>query len=153
MLHPVFTAPVWQNDVDWAVSCSAGTLHTRTASFPLRTNVLYHPMLVLWDFKFSRRRVWSWESSGMYCRIALMMEVARPSETSVDIQLRPRQYIPEDSELYVRFVSLCTTALLALWSVSRLVHYSISLNLHQSCSERLFRHKCRYSSLKLRVPS
>jgi hypothetical protein len=31
--------------------------------------------------------------------IALMMEAARTSETSVDIQLRTRQYIPEDSEL------------------------------------------------------
>jgi hypothetical protein len=31
--------------------------------------------------------------------IALMMEAARISETSVDIQLRTRQYIPEDSEL------------------------------------------------------
>jgi hypothetical protein len=28
------------------------------------------------------------------------MEAARTSETSVDIQLRTRQYIPEDSELY-----------------------------------------------------
>jgi hypothetical protein len=32
-------------------------------------------------------------------RGALMMEAARTSETSVDIQLRTRQYIPEDSEL------------------------------------------------------
>jgi hypothetical protein len=32
--------------------------------------------------------------------IALMMEAARTSETSVDIQLRTQQYIPEDSELY-----------------------------------------------------
>jgi hypothetical protein len=31
--------------------------------------------------------------------IVLMMEAARTSETSVDIQLRTRQYIPEDSEL------------------------------------------------------
>jgi hypothetical protein len=31
--------------------------------------------------------------------IALMMETTRTSETSVDIQLRTRQYIPEDSEL------------------------------------------------------
>jgi hypothetical protein len=31
-----------------------------------------------------------------------MMEAARTSETSVDIQLRTRQYIPEDSELYTR---------------------------------------------------
>jgi hypothetical protein len=28
------------------------------------------------------------------------MEAARTSETSVDIQLRTRQYIPEDSELF-----------------------------------------------------
>jgi hypothetical protein len=27
-----------------------------------------------------------------------MMEAARTSETSIDIQLRTRQYIPEDSE-------------------------------------------------------
>jgi hypothetical protein len=32
--------------------------------------------------------------------IALMMEAARTSETSF-IQLRTRQYIPEDSELHV----------------------------------------------------
>jgi hypothetical protein len=31
--------------------------------------------------------------------IALMMEAARTSETSVGIQLRTRQYNPEDSEL------------------------------------------------------
>jgi hypothetical protein len=31
-----------------------------------------------------------------------MMEVARTSETSVDIQLRTRQYIPEYSELHTR---------------------------------------------------
>jgi hypothetical protein len=31
-----------------------------------------------------------------------MMEAARTSETSVDIQLRTRQYIPEDSELHSR---------------------------------------------------
>jgi hypothetical protein len=31
--------------------------------------------------------------------IALMMEAAPTSETSVDIQLRTWQYIPEDSEL------------------------------------------------------
>jgi hypothetical protein len=35
---------------------------------------------------------------------ALMMEAARTSETSVDIQLRTRQYIPEDSELNFFFV-------------------------------------------------
>jgi hypothetical protein len=38
------------------------------------------------------------ESSG----IALMTEAARTSETSADIDLRTRQYIPEDSELHTR---------------------------------------------------
>jgi hypothetical protein len=33
---------------------------------------------------------------------AIMMEVACTSETSVDIQLKTRQYIPEDSELHTR---------------------------------------------------
>jgi hypothetical protein len=59
------------------------------------------------------------QSSGMYIRvlnmstdvsevraasniIALMMEAARTSKTSVDIQLRTWQYIPEDSELHTR---------------------------------------------------
>jgi hypothetical protein len=31
-----------------------------------------------------------------------MMEAARTSEISVDIQLRTRQYMPEDSELHTR---------------------------------------------------
>jgi hypothetical protein len=34
--------------------------------------------------------------------IALMVAAARTSEPSVDIQLRRRQYIPEDSELHTR---------------------------------------------------
>jgi hypothetical protein len=33
--------------------------------------------------------------------IALMMEAALTSETSVDIHLRTRQYIPEDSEIHI----------------------------------------------------
>jgi hypothetical protein len=33
---------------------------------------------------------------------ALIMEAARTFEISVDIQLRTRQYIPEDSELHTR---------------------------------------------------
>jgi hypothetical protein len=36
--------------------------------------------------------------------VALMMEAACNSETSVDIQLRTRQYIPEDSELQLRIL-------------------------------------------------
>jgi hypothetical protein len=35
-------------------------------------------------------------------RFALMMEAARISETSVNIQLRTRQYIPEDIEHHTR---------------------------------------------------
>jgi hypothetical protein len=42
----------------------------------------------LWDSQDSQRQV----------IIALMMEAARTSQTSVDIQLRTLQYIPEDSE-------------------------------------------------------
>jgi hypothetical protein len=38
--------------------------------------------------------------------IALMMEAARTSETSVDMQLRTRQYIPEESELQGTYCSL-----------------------------------------------
>jgi hypothetical protein len=34
--------------------------------------------------------------------IRAVMEAARTSETSVDIQLRTRQYIPEYSELHIR---------------------------------------------------
>jgi hypothetical protein len=34
--------------------------------------------------------------------IALMMEVARTSETSIDIQLRTLQYIPDNFELHTR---------------------------------------------------
>jgi hypothetical protein len=34
--------------------------------------------------------------------IRAMMEAARISETSIDIQLKTRQYIPEDSELHTR---------------------------------------------------
>jgi hypothetical protein len=32
----------------------------------------------------------------------MIMEAARASETSVDIQLRTRRYIPEDSEFHTR---------------------------------------------------
>jgi hypothetical protein len=35
-------------------------------------------------------------------KLRVMMEAARTSETPADIQLRTRQYIPEDSELHTR---------------------------------------------------
>jgi hypothetical protein len=45
------------------------------------------------------------EVRAAYIIIALIMEAPRTSETSVDIQLRTRQYIPEDSELHLRILS------------------------------------------------
>jgi hypothetical protein len=46
--------------------------------------------------RFTNTRLSSSESSGT------MMEATRTSETSVDIELRTQQYIPEDSELHTR---------------------------------------------------
>jgi hypothetical protein len=45
--------------------------------------------------------------------IALMMEAVHTSETSVDIQLRTWQYIPEDSELLTDILYGCET-----WSIT-----------------------------------
>jgi hypothetical protein len=39
--------------------------------------------------------------------IRAMMEAARTSKTSVDIKLRTRQYIPEDSELHKLYKFVC----------------------------------------------
>jgi hypothetical protein len=56
----------------------------------------------LWDFKFSRRQVWSSELCSGMSHSSLMMEAERTSETSVYNYLT-RQYIPEDnSELHTR---------------------------------------------------
>jgi hypothetical protein len=51
----------------------------------------------LWDFYFSRRRVWSLESSG----IVLLKKSARTSETSVNFNVTTGPYIPEDSKLNI----------------------------------------------------
>jgi hypothetical protein len=48
--------------------------------------------------------------------IALMIEAARTSETSVDFQLRTRQYIREDSELRVEFYLHSVAVLLGVMS-------------------------------------
>jgi hypothetical protein len=60
----------------------------------------------------------------------LMMEAACTSETSVDIQLRPWQYIAEDSELQVLYLSPFSTRILA---------ENIDLNFHR---KHLFCHVC-----------
>jgi hypothetical protein len=96
---------------------------------------------MLWDFKFSRRRVWcSKLSSGIYCRVKLlstdvsevntassgMMEAVRTSETSVDNHFT-RQYIPEDSS------QLNTTQLDPLFPAQlnwRYVTQNQTLNVH-----------------------
>jgi hypothetical protein len=44
----------------------------------------------------------------MFSNRALMMEAARTSETSVDNDLRTRQYIPEDSEPNLSIVGTVT---------------------------------------------
>jgi hypothetical protein len=50
--------------------------------------------------------------------IALMMEAAHTSETSVDIQLRTGQYILEDSELVFFYIVLkCSVFLQDYWNV------------------------------------
>jgi hypothetical protein len=46
-------------------------------------------------------RVPNWMSTEV-SEVRMMMESARTSETSVDIKLGTRQYIPEDSELHTR---------------------------------------------------
>jgi hypothetical protein len=71
--------------------------------------------------------------------IALMMEAARTSETTVDVQLRTRQYIPEDSELHTRrrenFKShksliICSTADLMIISIMGMNEGIISVSVH-----------------------
>jgi hypothetical protein len=56
----------------------------------------------MWDFKFSRRRVWCSElSSGLYCRVVvLMMAAVRTSETSMHFTKTTLHYIPEGCHLY-----------------------------------------------------
>jgi hypothetical protein len=50
-------------------------------------------------------RVVNWMSKDVsQVRATLMMEAERTSETSVDIQLRIQQYVPEYSELYTASV-------------------------------------------------
>jgi hypothetical protein len=68
-------------------------------------------------YAVAKHYYWSSESSGIYCRVLNLMSTdvsevratsiiraiaVRTSETSVDIQLRTRQYIPEDSQLHTR---------------------------------------------------
>jgi hypothetical protein len=62
-----------------------------------------NPVLSLWDFRFSRRRVWSTESSAMYCRVlnSMSTDVSEVRAASIirAMTRRTRQYVPEDSEL------------------------------------------------------
>jgi hypothetical protein len=60
------------------------------------------------------------------------MEAARTSETSVDIQLTTRQYIPEDSELHTR---RCENLKSQLKRVVYLFHHT---------SRRTGKHGCQF---------
>jgi hypothetical protein len=71
--------------------------------------------------------------------ISLMMEAARTYETTFDVQLRARQYIPEDSELHTRrrenFKSPkslinCSTADLMIISIMGMNEGIISVSVH-----------------------
>jgi hypothetical protein len=75
----------------------------------------WEPQITCWDFRFSRRRVWGWLSSGLLRRvvwykladvsevltapiiraITMLMEAVWSSETSVNYQTT-RRNIPED---------------------------------------------------------
>jgi hypothetical protein len=65
-----------------------------------RTEIDEHK--ILWDFRFSRRRVWRWFSSVMLRRvvIVLLMEAVSTSETSVNIHETTQCNIPEDNHLH-----------------------------------------------------
>jgi hypothetical protein len=58
----------------------------------------------LWDFRFSRSPIWRWLSSGIFRDIALMMEAASTSETSVSYYQTTRRNIPVDSHLHPFFI-------------------------------------------------
>jgi hypothetical protein len=96
-------------------------------------------MQKMWDFRFSRRRVWNFESCGMWRRvvtlkltdvsevhtasiiiIALMMEAVRTSETSVNFNVTTRRCIPEDIKI------LCIKCQLSTASVRRKQTFSRS---------------------------
>jgi hypothetical protein len=51
---------------------------------------------------------------------AIMMEAARTSETSVDIDLRTLQYVPEDSEFHTRRSENLKSHIMGAMSVSLL---------------------------------
>jgi hypothetical protein len=72
------------------------------------------PPKTWWDYRFSRRRVWRWLSSGMLHRvvIVLMMETVRTSETLVSFYQTTRRNIPEDGHLrQTLFPSVASCAL------------------------------------------
>jgi hypothetical protein len=69
---------------------------------------------------------------------ALMMETARTSETSVDIQLRTRHYIPEDSELRTRLPEKLKshTAMLVASDLMYFIEYKCGGSIKSGCKDR-----------------
>jgi hypothetical protein len=83
--------------------------------------------LFAWDFRFSRRRVCRWLSSGLLRRvgrwlIALMTEAASTCETSVNFYQTTRRNNPEDSHLHSYFH--CTKGLIFTVIVWRIILFS-----------------------------
>jgi hypothetical protein len=64
-------------------------------------------------------------------RFKSIMEAARTSETSVDIQLRTRQYIPEDCELHTRRRENLKSHTAVLMN-----QFCVLFSLHNSCCKR-----------------
>jgi hypothetical protein len=71
-----------------------------------------------------------------------MMEAASTSETSADIQLRTRQYIPEDSELHIcRCENLVSYLFIYIWvSLGGFKNTMLSYRLHPTQNKNTYLH-------------
>jgi hypothetical protein len=89
----------------WSVSrarpCGHRPAHCMKRPGQLTTHSTYRMSAAsLWDFRYSRRRVWWWLPSRLLSRaIALMMESASTSETLANFYKTTRRYNPEHSHL------------------------------------------------------
>jgi hypothetical protein len=119
--HPTGTRLVkrLQREADHSIPSSARVKnewrYTSTSPYILRW-LRTRTTLLLWDFRFSRRQVRHMNvfldvapcSLVEVCRwvIALMMEAASTSETSVNFYQTTRRYKPEDSNLQRNLVHI-----------------------------------------------
>jgi hypothetical protein len=77
-----------------------GVWTTRTIRQAIRPSHLRRNHPILWHFRFSRRRVWWLQSSGMLrcCLITLTMEAAGTSERPVNFYQTTRRNFSENSQ-------------------------------------------------------